>query len=514
MKRIFYIWFNSVTIILSLCAAGLSAQADTICYDDTVMYVIPGNANSVYSWTVSGGSMIHLSERKDSVVVVWNESTGLHDIEVTRLSETACSSEPERLQIFVYKPSVNLGDDMEICDGSSVMLSVDPDFEEYLWNSQPGTNELMVNTGGIISLEVRDRYGCLATDSIMVTVKRNPEPYFVVEVDTLNHSVSVENLSDSTWHYQWDFGDGAYSDVYNPGSHQYSDFGIYQIDLYASDNGCSAISSVTVYIADPVKADFMAVYERCAPAEVTFINHSTGARTYFWDFGNGETSTEINPVTFYNEPGNYEVILYAGTDTMIRTAKTTIIVNEPPIADFEVNPAETNRYEEIQFINRSSNAIRYHWNFGDGDSSDLYEPEHSYSSTGTYDIALSAWSESGCFDSLVVLKAVTVTQDCRILFPTGFIPGKEGPNGGYYDPAQQTDNNEIFHPIYENLDAYELRIYSRWGELIFISKDLRIGWDGYFNGSLAPQDTYVYKAVARCSSGEEISAVGSVTLIY
>ena len=170
--------------------------------------------------------------------------------------------------------------------------------------------------------------------------------------------------------------------------------------------------------------------------------------------------------------------------------------------------------EEIYFYNRSSNAVRYLWDFGDGGSSETFEPTHVYASTGIYDVLLFVWSEAGCSDSVRVNGAVTITQDCRIRFPSGFIPDKNGPSGGYYDPAQQPDYNTIFHPIYENVDGYELRIYNRWGELVFVSTDITVGWDGYYKGRLAPQDTYIYEAKSKCASGEEIKSIGSVTLIY
>jgi len=50
--------------------------------------------------------------------------------------------------------------------------------------------------------------------------------------------------------------------------------------------------------------------------------------------------------------------------------------------------------------------------------------------------------------------------------------------------------------------------------LIFTSKDIEMGWDGYYKGKLASQDTYVYEAKSRCSTGREMSTVGSVSLIY
>jgi gliding motility-associated-like protein len=514
MKRIKNIWFSSLVVLLALNFADLTAQTDTLCFNDTILYRLPDSNGSVYQWTISGGTIIYSSTSKDSVIVVWNESTGLHSVEAVRLTENSCSSESEKHEVFVYNPFVDLGNDRAICEGSIDLLVAVPEYEEYFWNNRPGTNEFVINAAGIITLEVKDKYGCRAVDSILVIQTNTPEPEFRLSLDTLNWSVMLFNLSDSSWQFYWDFGDGTYSNEYNPGIHTYAEPGTYKITLSATVNDCSGTISNIVSIVEPLLADFIAVIEGCAPVEVTFINLSTSADSYYWVFGNGSASTDETPVTIYSESGKYEVTLYAQNETDTSISKKSVYVNRAPIANFDVIPSETTTYKEIDFINKSSGAVRYLWDFGDGENSELYEPIHSYSAEGMYDISLSVWSESGCYDSLLVDNAVMVKQQCRIQFPSGFIPNKSGPGGGYYDPLQIPDNNEVFHPIYENLDAYELKIYNRWGELIFSSLNINQGWDGYYKGKLAPQDTYIYHVKATCLSGEEIKATGSVTLIY
>ena len=514
MKCIKNIWFNSVLILLMMNCNALKAQIDTICFNDTILYELDDSQNAEYEWTISGGSLIYSSANKDSVIVVWNISTGLHYVEVIKFTKNNCTSAPERLDVYVYTPSVDLGEDITFCEDENELIVIDPYYVEYLWNDRTGTNEYIIGTGGIIKLDVKDKYGCWAGDSISVIEINKPIPEFTVNIDTSNSSVSLINLSDTTWQYHWDFGDGNFSDEYNPEIHTYSEPGTYEILINANANGCSGTLSKEVSINEPLIADFTVVYDDCAPVEIEFINFSLGADSYYWDFGNGYSSTDETPVVLYNQPGIYEVTLYAKKDTLTSISKKSIIVNEAPVANFDISFNEANTFNEIAFINKSTNAFEYLWDFGDGENSALYEPTHSYSLSGIYDVSLSVWSEAGCFDSIKINNAITIRQDCRILFPSGFIPNKNGPSGGYYDMSQSVDNNEVFHPIYENLETYELKIYNRWGELIFISRNINIGWDGYYKGKLAPQETYIYQVKARCISGKEISAIGSVTLIY
>ena len=514
MRSIGNIWFYSVAIILSLHSTVLSGQSDTICFNDTILYEVPGPKNSNYEWIVSGGKIIYNSTNKDSIIVVWNQSSGFHTVEVASLSEGNCTSAPEVLEVFVYEPSVSLGEDRSICEDSSELLVLEPDYEKYFWNNLPGSNEFVINSGGMVKIEVKDKYGCWAEDSIVVTQKLNPVPDFIAVTNTLDTWVSLSNLTDSTWQYYWDFGDGTYSDEYNPEIHSFPDFGAYVISLQASLNGCSGTISKELVFAERLKSDFITDFEGCAPVDVAFTNLSVNADTYYWDFGNGKHSSDENTNMIYNAPGIYEIFLYAKKDTLVDISSKTILVHEAPLAGFEVNPTEPNTFEEVNFINKSTGAYENSWDFGDGETSGFFEPIHSYSASGVYDVSLVVWSEYGCYDSLLIDSAITVNQNCRILFPTGFVPNKNGPSGGAYNPAQKVDNNEIFHPIYEKVDVYELKIYSRWGELVFMSNDIDIGWDGYSKGKLAPQDTYIYEAKAKCSTGEQISTIGSVTLIY
>ena len=99
----------------------------------------------------------------------------------------------------------------------------------------------------------------------------------------------------------------------------------------------------------------------------------------------------------------------------------------------------------------------------------------------------------------------------ELVFPNAFTPNDLGPSDGSYEPDQL--NNDIFFPIQKGVQEYKLQIFNRWGELIFQSEDVNIGWDGYYRGELCKQDVYVWKVRALFSDGEEIEKAGDVTLL-
>ena len=96
--------------------------------------------------------------------------------------------------------------------------------------------------------------------------------------------------------------------------------------------------------------------------------------------------------------------------------------------------------------------------------------------------------------------------------PNAFVPNRFGGNGGYYDLNNPT--NEVFYPISEFVQNYRLIVYNRWGEMVFESTDINIGWDGYYRGQLSPQDVYVWKVDITYVDGFQMSEAGDLTLLH
>jgi gliding motility-associated-like protein len=109
--------------------------------------------------------------------------------------------------------------------------------------------------------------------------------------------------------------------------------------------------------------------------------------------------------------------------------------------------------------------------------------------------------------------AVTVEAAGLIKFPNAFKPYMHGGNGGYYS-LENDEQNLIFHPYWEGVDHYHLEIYNRWGERLFTSEEVNIGWDGYFNEELCDQGVYFFKCTGTFINGVPFRVVGDVTLIH
>jgi gliding motility-associated-like protein len=322
----------------------------------------------------------------------------------------------------------------------------------------------------------------------------------------------------------WSFGNGEESKKVNPGSYTYQQFGFYTITQTISNGFCSASYTMKVNVddAEPKPAFSMEETEGCWPVTVKFNNESafTDDKKYFWDFGDGVgTSTAIHPTYTYNKPGYFKVTLHVfnrtGTESAQYTSEQLVKIYPMPRADFVVRKELVYTPDEAVYVaNYSERAAWYHWDFGDGaiyEGEDVAEPVHYYKKPGVYTIKLLVRSPQGCTDSLTVQRAVTAIGGGSVQTPNGFTPNPSGSNGGNIQGAGQ---NDIFHPhIKGGVVSYHMQIFNRWGELVFETRNMDIGWDGYYNGRLSPSDVYIYKISAELSDGKRINKMGDVSLI-
>jgi len=150
----------------------------------------------------------------------------------------------------------------------------------------------------------------------------------------------------------------------------------------------------------------------CAPLLVQFNNQSTGATSYYWDFGNLGSSTQVSPQTTYTTPGTYTVTLIAYNGPNSNTITHTITVYDNPVVSFSASPTTVCPGVPVQFTNTSTpntpgNAT-YLWDFGDGNQSTAQNPSHGYDVGGTYNVTLKVTNSGGCQSTLVIPSLITV----------------------------------------------------------------------------------------------------------
>ncbi|MBI2279681.1 MAG: gliding motility-associated C-terminal domain-containing protein [Bacteroidetes bacterium] len=245
----------------------------------------------------------------------------------------------------------------------------------------------------------------------------------------------------------------------------------------------------------------------CGEVNFNFQNNfgNPSGSTYNWNFGDNSFSTNQTSIKTYSQTGSYTVTLIVTTPfgcTDLATTTINAVVNPVARAGFDFTPDEELNANNatLYFTNYSTNTSVYKWNFGDGGTSTIAEPVHTYLDKGEYIITLITNNNFNCADTLS--RVIKVDPAYNFYIPNAFTPDKDG-------------LNEIFTAVGEEIKEFSMQIFNRWGEKIYETHDLAKGWDGKAkDGSeIAQQDVYVYDIRLRDFTGKLHTMQGKVTLI-
>jgi gliding motility-associated-like protein len=274
------------------------------------------------------------------------------------------------------------------------------------------------------------------------------------------------------------------SHLTNPNSIHFSTVGNHAIKMYVFDNGCYKQRLQVIKILPSPTAKLIASDTiGCQPLKINFTNQSisTIPFTSNWQIESTNFITLNNTHTFYNS-GLYSIYLTVKdtnncTDTTKKInyinvlPKPTALANANPIITDILNPT-------IIFIDSTLNTHATHFNFGDNNISTQTLNYHTYSDIGKYDYQLIVINAFGCTDTA---NGKIIINPINILYvPNSFTPNND-------------NLNDTFFPVIPYYKNATMKIYNRWGVLIFTTNDIQNGWDGKYKNSHSPNDIYTYK---------------------
>jgi PKD repeat protein len=184
----------------------------------------------------------------------------------------------------------------------------------------------------------------------------------------------------------------------------------------------------------------------CSPIIVNFTSTSTGASSYLWNFGNGNTSPVANPSATFPTPGNYTVTLTINGG--VSTKSTTITVYPKPIPNFTASSASAAAGQSIVFTNSSTTGgsttiTSYQWDFGDGSpSSTTTNPSHVYSTPGNRSVSLTVTNSSGCISSTNKMIIITAPVGIEEKDETNFFSIYPNPSTDFITVTQSNNLND------------------------------------------------------------------------
>lgn len=345
--------------------------------------------------------------------------TGSYTVTLIIGSGTGCVDTFKKVNyITVYGIKIHISDGpykgctpytANFIDSSTSYLGTDV---AWKWTFGTGDTSLLKNPSYVFSsngtytvtLHVTDSHGCTATGTTSVTTITPIAKFISDTVICPGEVAHFTNQSQNANAYLWIFGDGATSNLTNP-THKYTTSGDYTIQLVAINNpyGCRDTISVANHVnVDTPQVDFYTTsqFSPCPPFPASFVNTTTRpGLTWLWYFGDGDTSTQQNPIHVYFFPGKYNVTLIGTDSSGCSGSKEYIdlIIIDGPIGLFTATPDTGCVPLTVTYAGTTQSTASSIEDMGDGNAfSDSVNVIHTYTQPGTYYPIFTLTDSLGC----------------------------------------------------------------------------------------------------------------------
>jgi len=313
-----------------------------------------------------------------------------------------------------------------------------------------------------VKLLVETEFGCIDSATTTIFATPSPEADFTAYQTCVNNPtnlVSTGNvLISQSPSYSWTMSNGSSANGENI-QQVFTSRGRVSVALkvqYA--NGCSNTISKWIDIDEKPIANFDAETV-CNGNATNFINLSrfeNGSLNTFWNFGDGNTSTSLNPAHIFNTPQTYNVTLIASTGSSCNdTLSKSVTVNETPVCDFDYEIDWVNGYtpgnRSLKFTPANTNYSNYQWFFTKSENSSAVNPTHTFLYDGNYTVRLIASTNEGC--NCESSKNITITTTGINLVEKGTIKVYPNPASDIF--TLENLENEVKYEII-NMDGKKL----------------------------------------------------------
>lgn len=414
--------------------------------------------------------------------------------------ECGCTETSLSATLIIFdNTEVDAGEPAEICPGESATLSASGG-SSYNWTPNDGTISDPTTATPTVSpdestwyvVEATDQWGCTSIDSVFVFIYNTPyfEPVVldttICSAETAIIELNTVGTPISNYDYTWTPATGL-DNPNQPNPTATLDSSIDYILEVTNPQGCSVTQEVSIVIEEVSVAIDLENVVIC-PGESISLDAGDGYAAYEWSTGENTQSITVT------EAGDYEVVI---TDaTFGCNASATVTVSEQPAPaptitgdlSFETGGSTT--------LDAGNGYSSYLWNTADTTQTILVDVEGDYSVTVS--------NEFGCTGE----SSVTVSE--IIIIPPVIAP--------YAVPSAFSPNNDGVNDEFrviggENIESVSLIVYNRWGERVFESNDLSIGWNGTYKAVDCEMGTYVYFGKITLVNGDVEEINGNVTLI-
>ncbi|MBK7148539.1 MAG: PKD domain-containing protein [Bacteroidetes bacterium] len=472
---------DTVQVSITDVDAGFFAATQNACNSISVQFNDTSNFASSWLWDFGDGTTSTLQNPTHTYT-----TNGSYNVSLT-VSYNGCNdTETQSAYINVSTPvsASFTADDTSSC---TAPLSVN-----FTGNAPGAASYNWVFGDGGVSTNMSPTYTYNSTGSFTVTfnavnaagcVTAVTRPGYI-DVGTLSATISADSTNGCTpllvnfssnvtsnspiTSYLWDFGDGTSSVLANP-LHYYNTTGQYVPSLDVTNaEGCivSVIFPGQINVGQSLSPAFSALpLIQCVNQTVTFTNQTSGSNAqtiWLWEFGDGQTSAAPSPTHAYSDTGTYTVtltVINQGCSSDTEIVDYILIV--VPKADFNFE-FDCNNPTTVQFRDTSQGADSWFWDFGDGTTSNLQNPLHTFPSPASYDVTLIVENfTTGCIDSIKKMLPIgtpdalffaDTTQGCRSL-TVQFSDSSTFASGWFWDFGDGTAGSSVQSPTHTFTDT-------------------------------------------------------------
>ncbi len=526
------------------------ASLTTICAGTSVLFTVSptnGGASPIYQWQVNGVNVGINSATYSSTTLANNDS-----VTVIMTSNATCVAPANDTSTYILMtvnplqvPTITISStDTTICAGTSVTFTAvatnggaAPSYQWQVNGANAGTNSTTYTSSTFannnsVTVVLTSNALCASPTSLSATpIVMTVNPILVPSVTIAASATTICAGTNVTFtatpvnggpspSYQW-IVNGLYtgpnSSTYNASTFISNDV----VSVVLSSNATCVspaidTSNTITLTVNPIVIPSVSIAANattiCAGTRVTFtatpINGGT-TPNYQWQV-NGANQGSNLPIFITSGLSNSDVVTVimtsnapCATPATIAAPSITMNVTPMPVAAFTYNTDNVNELNpSVAFNNLSQNATNWLWNFGIGSTSTVENPSYSFPSAGTYTVILVA-NNGVCSDT--VSELVDIATISTYFIPNAFSPNDDGINDVFMIKGTGISKNN-----------FDMRIFDRWGELIFESTDLTIGWNGWSHSDwMAQEDVYVYVISFALNNdpGNVMKRKGKITLI-
>jgi PKD repeat protein len=425
----------------------------------------PGDSIISWEWSFADGNQSNMQNPVNTYL-----TTNNYIVTLKAISQTSCAGIVNKLVTVYPHPNVNFTVINNCNDKQTTFSDITNAFggtiTNWEWNFNDTLSSTNIGLGNIEShsyletgnynvlLVVSTLEGCV--DSIIKPIFIKPSPIAAFNYSKLcvGDSVTFQDVSLISFPHQnilreWTFNDSLISTKYQP-SMWYNISGSYPVNLIImASNGCRDTISQNIFLSNLPNSDF--TFNAPCLGDLTSFNDVSSCVNCFIDFRqwtlNGVVISSADSANYiFNDEGVYTINLEVkNTAGCASHIEKSITINPSPVASFSSSGLFGSPPMVISFDNSSINAMNYNWDFGDGNSSEIFEPTHTFEDTGTFFIVLTAIDSNGCVSS--------ANETIRIL------PRKI--DIALLDANFQIDNNYIYTDItFINLGSITIKAFN------------------------------------------------------